>query len=299
MDNSPVPRPMPPALVLTAGLGTRLAPLTDVRAKPAVPVAGVPLVTRVLRWLAEQGVTSTVLNLHHRPETITRHVGHGSDVGLHVRYSWESTLLGTAGGARHALDLLGERFFIVNGDTLTDVDLGGLLDAHERADAAVTLAVSDNPGSITLRRSRGGRWQPRHGLHESGSAGRSLPRRPDRLRVRICPHWRTGSRPQRSGSSTTHSSRAEPERCLHIAWARWRSTTSARRPTITRRVSRSPPMNGIRRFPGARTAGCTRLQYSVERSSGTMCALTRGATSPTALSRTAFDCGQAPEPNGR
>ena len=145
MDNSPVPRPMPPALVLTAGLGTRLAPLTDVRAKPAVPVAGVPLVTRVLRWLAEQGVTSTVLNLHHRPETITRHVGHGSDVGLHVRYSWESTLLGTAGGARHALDLLGERFFIVNGDTLTDVDLGGLLEAHERADAAVTLAVSDNP----------------------------------------------------------------------------------------------------------------------------------------------------------
>ncbi len=145
MDNSPVTSQLPPALVLTAGRGTRLAPLTDVRAKPAVPVAGVPLVTRVLRWLARQGITSTVLNLHHRPETITRRVGHGGDVGLRVRYSWESTLLGTAGGARHALDLLGDRFFIVNGDTLTDLDLGELLDAHERADAAVTLAVSDHP----------------------------------------------------------------------------------------------------------------------------------------------------------
>ncbi len=135
---------MPPALVLTAGLGTRLAPLTDVRAKPAVPVAGVPLITRILRWLVSQGVTSTVLNLHHRPETITRQVGHGG-AGLRVRYSWESTLLGTAGGARHALDLLGECFYIVNGDTLTEIDLGELLDAHTQAKAAVTLAVCDNP----------------------------------------------------------------------------------------------------------------------------------------------------------
>lgn len=131
--------------MLTAGLGTRLAPLTDVRAKPAVPVAGVPLVTRVLRWLAKQGVESAVLNLHHRPETITRHVGDGGDVGLRIRYSWESTLLGTGGGARHALDLLGDRFFIVNGDTLTDLDLCELLNAHEQAGATVTLAVSDNP----------------------------------------------------------------------------------------------------------------------------------------------------------
>ena len=68
---------LPPALVLAAGLGTRLRPLTNVRAKPAVPVAGRPLVVRILVWLAAQGVEPVVLNLHHRPETITRAVGHG------------------------------------------------------------------------------------------------------------------------------------------------------------------------------------------------------------------------------
>ena len=137
--------PLPPALVLTAGLGTRLMPLTGVRAKPAVPVAGTPLILRVLRWLAAQGVPSAVLNLHHRPDTITRCVGHGAASGLAVRYSWEPTILGTAGGPRRALPLLGERFFVVNGDTLTDIDLRVLLRAHEAGGAQVTLAVAPNP----------------------------------------------------------------------------------------------------------------------------------------------------------
>lgn len=136
---------LPPALVLTAGLGTRLAPLTNVRAKPAVPVAGTPLILRQLRWLAAQGVTTAVLNLHHRPDTITRWVGHGTALGLTVRYSWEPIVLGTAGGPRRALSLLGRRFFVVNGDTLTDVDLHALLHTHESTSAQVTLTVTANP----------------------------------------------------------------------------------------------------------------------------------------------------------
>ena len=146
---------LPPALVLTAGLGTRLAPLNRVRAKPAVPVAGIPLVLRILRSLASQHVRSAVLNLHHKPETITRWVGHGTDIGITVRYSWESTILGTAGGPRKALALLGQRFFIINGDTLADVDLDALLRAHEANDADVTLALTPNPtpqryGGVTV-----------------------------------------------------------------------------------------------------------------------------------------------------
>ena len=137
--------PLPPALVLTAGRGVRLAPLTDVRAKPAVPVAAVPLVVRVLRWLASQGVPFVVLNLHHKPDTLTRIVGRGDGVGLPVRYSWESTLLGSAGGPRHAAPLLGSRFLIVNGDTLVDLDLQELLQGHETSGAEVTMAVTDNP----------------------------------------------------------------------------------------------------------------------------------------------------------
>ncbi len=137
--------PLPPAIVLTAGLGTRLAPLTRTRAKPAVPVAGTPLILRVLAWLGREGVRDVVLNLHHRPESITRVVGHGARAGVAVRYSWEPDILGSAGGPRQALPLLGPRFFIVNGDTLVDLSLDALRAAHERTGAAVTLAVGPNP----------------------------------------------------------------------------------------------------------------------------------------------------------
>ena len=134
------------ALILTAGLGTRLRPLTDARAKAAIPVAGEPIVRRIIRWLVSQGVTELVLNLHHRPETITAVVGDGCDLGARVRYSWEQpTILGSAGGPRLALPLIGvDTFFIVNGDTLTDLDLAGLADAHARAGALVTLALVPN-----------------------------------------------------------------------------------------------------------------------------------------------------------
>jgi NDP-sugar pyrophosphorylase family protein len=138
--------PVHHALVLTAGLGTRLRPLTDVRAKPAIPVAGVPLVRRIVSWLARHDVTELVLNLHHRPETLTSVVGDGRDLHVRVRYSWEQPrVLGSAGGPRLALPLLGaERFFIVNGDTLTDLDLRRLSDAHMAATAQVTLALVPN-----------------------------------------------------------------------------------------------------------------------------------------------------------
>jgi mannose-1-phosphate guanylyltransferase len=135
-----------PALILTAGLGTRLRPLTDVRAKPAVPVAGEPLIRRIVAWLATHGVTDIVLNLHHRPETIAATMGDGSDLGARARYSWEQpAVLGAAGGPRQALSIIGaETFFVINGDTLTDVDLAALADAHQSAGASVTMALAPN-----------------------------------------------------------------------------------------------------------------------------------------------------------
>lgn len=132
--------------MLTAGLGTRLRPLTDVRAKPAIPVAGLPMIRRIIGWLASQGVTDCVLNLHHRPETITALVGDGGDLGVRVRYSWEQPqVLGSAGGPRLARPILGvDTFLIINGDTLTDLDLAALVRAHEAANALVTLALVPN-----------------------------------------------------------------------------------------------------------------------------------------------------------
>ena len=133
-------------LVLTAGYGTRLRPLTYDRAKAAVPVAGVPLIRRLLRVLVNCGLRDLVLNLHHAPHTITALTGDGSEFGARLRYSFEPTLLGSAGGPRRALPLLDpQRFFIINGDTLTDMDLGAIETAHSHSGAAVTLAVMPNP----------------------------------------------------------------------------------------------------------------------------------------------------------
>jgi NDP-sugar pyrophosphorylase family protein len=138
------------ALVLTAGFGTRLEPLTYLRAKAAVPVNGETLARRVIRWLVAQGVREQVLNLHHLPATITASVGDGSDLGASIRYSWENPVLGSAGGPRHALPLLVDQrdddpFLLVNGDTLTDLDLAAMLSTHVSSGATVTIAVIPNP----------------------------------------------------------------------------------------------------------------------------------------------------------
>lgn len=149
---------MLPAFVLTAGLATRLRPLSLVRAKAAMPVAGVPMVRRILATLAAAGITEAVLNLHHLPHTLTAVVGDGDDLGLRVRYSWEVPLLGSAGGPRLALDrgllhpngsgaaaaATARDILLVNGDTLTDLDIPALLADHRQSGALVTLAVVPN-----------------------------------------------------------------------------------------------------------------------------------------------------------
>jgi NDP-sugar pyrophosphorylase family protein len=136
---------MIPALVLAAGVASRLRPLSRVRAKAALPVAGRPLVEHIIARLSAAGVGDLVINLHHLPHTITRRIGDGSQAGVRVRYSWEAVLLGSAGGPRHALPLLAStRFLIVNGDTLTDVDPADVIRAHERRDGLVTMAVVRN-----------------------------------------------------------------------------------------------------------------------------------------------------------
>jgi len=146
------------ALVLAAGLGTRLRPLTLVRAKAAMPIAGEPLIRRFSRWLVGRGVTDLVVNLHHRPQTIAAVLGDGSDLGARVRYSWEQPrVLGSAGGVRRALPLLADTFFIMNGDTLTDVNLDALAAAHAASGALVTLSLIENPdptryGGVTVDR---------------------------------------------------------------------------------------------------------------------------------------------------
>jgi mannose-1-phosphate guanylyltransferase len=140
-------RPAPTrALVLTAGLGTRLQPLTSWRAKPALPVAGRTLVERIIESLASQGVDNLILNLHHLPETITAILGDGAAHGVRIRYSFEQPLLGSAGGPRRAFSLVDDdRLWLVNGDTLASVDLEAMAASHAGSGALVTMAVIPNP----------------------------------------------------------------------------------------------------------------------------------------------------------
>jgi NDP-sugar pyrophosphorylase family protein len=132
-------------VVLTAGLATRLRPLSLVRAKAALPLAGRPLAAIILEQLRDAGVTGAVLNLHYLPHTITARIGDGTTVGLPVRYSWETTILGSAGGPKRAVPLVGApTFFVLNGDTLCSVDFDALLAAHRRSGALVTMATTVN-----------------------------------------------------------------------------------------------------------------------------------------------------------
>jgi NDP-sugar pyrophosphorylase family protein len=134
------------ALLLAAGLGTRLDPLTRLVAKPAVPLGRRTLAEHVLAWLHNQAVHDVVVNLHHLPSSLTGVLGDGAHLGLSIRYSWEQTVLGSAGGPRRALALLdSDPFLIVNGDTLCDVEIAPMLDAHRTSGADVTMAVVPNP----------------------------------------------------------------------------------------------------------------------------------------------------------
>jgi len=104
------------------------------------------MIRRIVKWLAAHDIDDIVLNLHHRPETLTAVLGDASDLGARLRYSWEQPrVLGSAGGPRQALSIVGaDTFFVINGDTLTDVDLSAIAAAHAESDALVTLALVPN-----------------------------------------------------------------------------------------------------------------------------------------------------------
>jgi mannose-1-phosphate guanylyltransferase len=129
------------AMVLAAGLGTRLRPITYAMPKPMVPVANRPVMEHILRLLARHGFPETIANLHWFPELIEGRFGDGSSCGVSLAYSREERLLGTSGGVRHAAGFLGESFLVISGDALTDIDLGAMREFHASHDGVATLAT--------------------------------------------------------------------------------------------------------------------------------------------------------------
>jgi mannose-1-phosphate guanylyltransferase len=130
------------AMVLAAGLGTRLRPLTHEIPKPLVPVVNRPIMEHILELLANRGLTEIVANLHWYADTIRNRFGDGSDLGVAITYSYEEELLGTAGGVRNVREFFGdEPFVVLAADALTDIDLDALIRTHRDNGWMATLAV--------------------------------------------------------------------------------------------------------------------------------------------------------------
>jgi mannose-1-phosphate guanylyltransferase len=128
-------------MVLAAGLGTRLRPITYAIPKPMAPVLNRPVMEHIVRLLARHGFTEAIANLHWFPETIQDHFGDGSALGIELSYSHETKLLGTSGGVRNAAGFLGDSFLVISGDALTDIDLGSMREFHESHDGVASLAT--------------------------------------------------------------------------------------------------------------------------------------------------------------
>lgn len=134
------------AMILAAGYGTRLWPLTIDRAKPALPFMGRPLVGYVAEYLARHGAREVVVNLHHRPESVRASLGDGTRFGVRLHYVEEHDILGTSGALDNARALLeGDTFVVINGKLATDIDLGAALETHRRTNALATLVLRQNP----------------------------------------------------------------------------------------------------------------------------------------------------------
>jgi len=134
------------AMILAAGYGERLWPLTRDRTKPALPVLGKPLVGYVAEYLAKYGIEDVIVNLHHQPESVRRALGDGNQFGVRLQYVHEPVILGTSGALDNARQLLdGDTFVVVNGKLITDLDLKAALETHRQRKALATLVLLSNP----------------------------------------------------------------------------------------------------------------------------------------------------------
>ncbi|MBX5441858.1 MAG: NDP-sugar synthase [Solirubrobacteraceae bacterium] len=142
------------AVILVGGEGTRLRPLTSTVPKPVVPLVDRPFIAYMLEWLERHGVDDVIMSCGFLATAVRNVLGDGSRYGVRLRFVEEPTPLGTAGALKYAGSLLDERFLMLNGDTLTDLDLTAQLRQHEQTGAVGTLALVpvEDPSSYGLVR---------------------------------------------------------------------------------------------------------------------------------------------------
>jgi NDP-sugar pyrophosphorylase family protein len=133
------------ALILAAGLGTRLWPLTEDRTKAAIPFLNRPLIAYSVEYLAANGIHDIIVNLHHQPDSIRRALGDGSKFGVRISYSFEPEILGTSGALNPIREwLLDDDFLVMNGKIITNIDLVKAIDEHRKHHAIATLVLREN-----------------------------------------------------------------------------------------------------------------------------------------------------------
>jgi mannose-1-phosphate guanylyltransferase len=143
------------AIILVGGEGRRLRPLTDTRPKPMMPLVDRPFVVHQVDLLRRHGVTDVIFSCGYRPDALEGYFGDGGGHGVRVRYVVDPEPLGTAGAVANARDLLsGGDVLVLNGDILTDLDLGAVLESHRRhgGDGTIVLTPVDDPGAYGLVR---------------------------------------------------------------------------------------------------------------------------------------------------
>ncbi|HMT04699.1 MAG TPA: NDP-sugar synthase [Solirubrobacterales bacterium] len=129
------------AMVLAAGLGTRLRPVTRAVPKPMVPVLNRPVMEHIIALLEKHDFNQVIANVHWYPEVIRAHFGDGSEFGIELSYSEEDELLGTAGGVRKASAFFADDFLVISGDAMTDIDLSAMREFHSSHGGIATLAT--------------------------------------------------------------------------------------------------------------------------------------------------------------
>jgi NDP-sugar pyrophosphorylase family protein len=131
------------AMLLAAGEGSRLRPLTSNRSKCMVEVGGKPVLERNIEWLRQYGVRELVINLHHAADSVTGYFGDGSRFGVRISYSLEPELLGTAGAVRKVAERFSGPFFVWYGDNLSTCRLDQLWEFHTASGGLVTIALHE------------------------------------------------------------------------------------------------------------------------------------------------------------
>ncbi len=134
------------AMILAAGFGTRLWPLTVGRTKPAIPFLNRPLIAFSVEYLRQYGIEELIVNLHHEPASVRDQIGDGSQFGVRINYSIEEPeILGTSGALDNVREqLMDGTFIVMNGKVITDIDLGAALKTHRERGAIATLVLRPN-----------------------------------------------------------------------------------------------------------------------------------------------------------